>query len=88
MDSIITFEGPGPFHLPVAERVTAVGHSNNGVTMTIYSQLPGRGSALGGGLGNEPVPVSVQMVSRVARELATHLVEAADETDAGQRTAR
>ena len=76
MKSTISFQGPGPFHLPTAQRATAVGHSKNGVTMTIYCQLPAHER-------NEPEPVNVQMVSSVARELATKLLRAANEADAG-----
>lgn len=74
-DSLLTFRGPGPFHLPVVQHATAVGNINNGVTMILYAVLPGRGP--------EPESVAAQMVSSTARALAAKLLEAADAADAG-----
>jgi hypothetical protein len=72
MDSIITFEGPGPFHLPTAQRGTAVGHENNGVTLIIKAQLrqDRRLDAL-----------NIQMTAQVARELAASLVRTANQSE-------
>jgi hypothetical protein len=84
-DSHVTFEGPGPFHLPAAQRATATGHRNNGVTMTVYSLLPKRekGVLVYRGLG--PEAVNIQMLSWVARELAAQLVQAAEDSERERR---
>ena len=74
-DSEITFRGPGPFHLPVAQRATAIGRSGDAVTMTVYVILPERGP--------EPEPVSAQMIPKVARELSVQLLQAASEAEEG-----
>ena len=36
-DSEIVFTGPGPFYLPVAQKGSAHGDQNNGVTLTIHA---------------------------------------------------
>jgi hypothetical protein len=72
----ITLLGPGPFLLPVAQRATATGHTNNGVTMTVYAQVAKDAQAAAAGQ-TELVPISIQMVSRIARELAGDLLYAA-----------
>ncbi len=69
-ESTITFQGPGPFHLPIAQRATAHGNTDNGVTIALSAILPERE------LGLESV--SVQMLSTTARELAAALLKAAD----------
>jgi hypothetical protein len=79
-ESRVRFEGPGPFSLPVAQRATATGHPNNGVTMTVYSlvQVEPRQVA---GHDTEVVPISIQMTSDVARELAMKLLAEAEKGD-------
>lgn len=81
MDSFVTFEGPGPFHLPTAQRATATGHQNNGVTITLYCLLSEEQNGVVVARRSEPEAVGVQMISRVARELAVRLLQAADEAD-------
>jgi hypothetical protein len=63
----ITFHGSGPFHLNLAQDATAraVGHENNGVTITFRSILDG--------CGPEPKPVSVQLTNAVALKLAEEI---------------
>ena len=68
--SELVFRGPGPFHLPAAQRAKAVGIRHNGVSLTFYALLPGRGT--------EPEAVSIQMTDTVAQELALHLIRAAE----------
>jgi hypothetical protein len=77
MDSLIIFEGPSPFHLPPAQRATAVGNPNDGITMTLYCQLPRRVTDAAVDHGTEPEPISVQMTGHIARELASRLLRAA-----------
>ena len=79
MKSTVSFRGPGPFHLPTAQRATAIRHSNNGVTITVYAIIEGRGS--------QPEAISAQMVGSVARELAGDLVRALAEGDTGRGNA-
>jgi len=78
MDSRVIFEGPGPFALPTAQQATADGHTSNGVTLTLFCSL---GAAAGASLGREPEPISVQMTSAVALELAGRLAQAAARAD-------
>lgn len=79
-DSGVHFVGPGPFCLPVAQRAIATGHSNNGVTMTVYSlvQVEPRRA---GGPQTVVAPISIQMTSDIARGLAAELLVAADKGD-------
>lgn len=62
--------------MPTAQSAKAYGNTNNGVTLTFYCLLPDRGP--------EPQPVSVQMTSRDARDLATALIRAAFQSDDGK----
>jgi hypothetical protein len=78
-DSHVLFEGPGPFHLPTAQRTGVVGHRNNGVTAIFYCLASIRVRGVEQSRGLEPV--NVQMASKVARELAAQLLRAADESD-------
>jgi hypothetical protein len=78
MESVVTFEGPGPFHLPVAQRATADGHTNNGVTLTPYCKVPAHNAEQAAIRAKVPEPISVQMASSVARELAAALLRAAE----------
>ena len=71
MENDIKFEGPGPFHLPVAQTTAVEANKGNGVTMILNCMLPDR--------GGHPEAVNVQMLSKVARELAAQLNRAADE---------
>ena len=74
MSSVI-FAGSGPFHLPVAQRATATGHSNNGVTLTVYCLvLEDEGDGVT--QRKEPEPINVQMASHIAEELAHRLLDA------------
>ncbi len=82
MNSRIIFEGPGPFDLPTAQRATAIGHTNNGVTLTLYCLVPAHSAAAVAVRSTEPEPVKVQMLSRIARDLAAELLRAADAADA------
>ena len=79
-ESRIYFEGPGPFSLPVAQRATATGHTNNGVTMTVYSQVQVE-PRQAGGPHSEVVPISIQMTTTLARDLAVKLLAGADKAD-------
>ena len=81
MDSIIIFEGPGPFHLPGAQCATVTAPSENAVTLTIYGFLQKRENGVMVARCTEPEAVSVQMVSWLARELAAKLLQAADQAD-------
>jgi hypothetical protein len=74
-DSNVTFRGPGPFHLPTAQRATADGYTNNGVTLIIHCLLPGRGP--------EPEAVNIQMTTDVARETAVRLMQAVKRSETG-----
>jgi len=82
VESNVIFEGPGPFHLPVAQRAIAVGHTNNGVTATVYCLVAKSVGGVEVDRGSEPEPISVQMLSSVARDLAVALMRAADEAEA------
>ena len=73
MGGDVKFEGPGPFHLPVAQSTAAVPHHNNGVTVIFQCALPGRGS--------RPEPVNVQMLTKTARTLAEQLMRAVTENE-------
>ena len=75
MESNVIFEGPGPFHLPVAQHARADGHTNNGVTLTLQCLLPRR--------GGEMEAVNVQMLASVAREAAVRLLQAAEQSETG-----
>ena len=77
MESIVTFEGPGPFHLPTAQRATADGHTNNGVTLTLYALVPAHNAEQAAVRLPGVEPISVQMTSDVARDLAVALMAAA-----------
>ncbi len=68
--SNLTFQGPGPFHLPTVQSAIATGDTDNGVKMTLRAILPER--------GYQPESVSAQMLSRVARQLGMALIQAAD----------
>jgi hypothetical protein len=85
MESSIIFEGPGPFHLPVAQRATADGHTNNGVTLTLYCQVPAHNAEQAAIRSKEPEPICVQMASSVARDLAAALLRAAEAGDVRRR---
>lgn len=82
MDNHVFFDGPGPFHLPPAQRASATGHTNNGVTLTVYCLAAKRVQGMAVNRGSDPEPISVQMVSSVARKLAADLIRAANEADA------
>jgi len=73
---IITFDGPGPFSLPTAQRATASGCGDKAVTITFKMLL----STLEDGVlvrrRPEPEAVSIQMVASVARDLAAALIRA------------
>jgi hypothetical protein len=79
MKSTVSFQGPGPFHLPAVQSATAVDHPVNGVTITFHALIEGRGS--------QQDSISVQMVGSVARELARDLVRALAEGDTGRGNA-
>jgi hypothetical protein len=81
----VTFEGSGPFHLPAAQRATATGHENKGVTMTVYCLLPKREKGVLVYRGMGPEAVSIQMLSWVARELGTQLLRAAKDSERERR---
>ena len=75
-ESAIVFQGSGPFHIPTAQSAIACGNPNNGVTLTFYCLLPD--------MGPTPQPISVQMTSKNARDLATALIRASFESDGGK----
>jgi hypothetical protein len=70
-ESELTVRGPGPFHLPAAQRATASGNKDNGVTMTFWAVLR----------NSPPESVQVQLTSKLARELAVQLLQAADASE-------
>ena len=72
MDSTVRFEGMGPFHLPVAQDASAMGHLNNGVTITFLLDTGGGGKELSG--------VNVQVNADVALRLCSYLLRAIDES--------
>ena len=76
MKSIITFDGPGPFSLPTAQRATATGHGNKGVTITFKMLLSMPQNGVFVQRRPEPEAVSVQMVTSVAQDLAAALMRA------------
>jgi hypothetical protein len=61
----IILQGQGPFHLPIAQRATAIGDKNNGVTMMLWAVFPERGP--------QPESVSAQMLSKTARPSLSRL---------------
>jgi hypothetical protein len=65
-------DGPGPFHLPTAQRATANGHGNNGVTLIVKAQLRH---------DKRLDAINIQMTAQVARELAASLITAANQSD-------
>jgi hypothetical protein len=67
------FQGSGPFHLPAAQRAIASGTRNNGVSLTFYVIPPLHGP--------EPEAVRIQMTGSIAKELALHLIRAAETSD-------
>lgn len=73
-------QGVGPYYLPTAQRASAEGLANNGVRMTAYCLFP---EPPKGGLssGTTLEPVSLQMTTQVARDLATMLLAAAAESE-------
>ena len=75
MDSSISFQGLGPFHLPTAQRTKVAGNPNNGVTAFLYCLLPDRGP--------DPVAVQIQMPVRIAQTLSVQLMQAATKIDSG-----
>ncbi len=79
-DSQIHFQGPGPCYLPVAQRATATGQPNSGVTMTVYA-LVSEQAAAQANPHTEVVPISIHMTSQIARQLAHHLLRAAVDGD-------
>ena len=73
--SKITFEGDGPFHLPVAQQATAQGHLNNGVTITFKALLGERQKTHG------LEAIDVQLVTTEARKLRDALSRAIWESE-------
>jgi hypothetical protein len=71
-ESKVVFQGSGPHHLPLVQRATAHGGSNE-VAMTLYAVVEDQGP--------NPIPIGIQMVAIVARELGMALMVAADEAD-------
>jgi hypothetical protein len=71
--SRVVFQGPGPFHLFVAQSATAHA-SGSSVTVTLKAFLPDRGTDL--------EAASFQVVPSQGRELAISLLRACDEVDA------
>ena len=80
MESKVIFEGPGPFHLPVAQEATATGNSNNGVTLKVYCLVLERESGVQ--QRKEAEPIGIQMASHVAEALAHRLLDAVKESRA------
>lgn len=66
--SLVFFQGPGPFHLPVVQRASARAVTTS-VEVTLYAILDGRGP--------DVEAVSFQIVATRARELASLLLDAA-----------
>jgi len=80
MDSKITFEGDGPFHLPTAQQATATGHLNNGVTITFKALLGDRQRTRGTEV------IEIQLVTEQARVLLDSLRKAIrDSEEDGRR---
>jgi hypothetical protein len=71
----VTFQGLGPFHLPSVLRAIATGNKENGVTLTLFSIIDGKGSS--------PRPIEAQMPSQTAREVSAALLLAAEQAEAG-----
>ena len=71
-ESKVVFQGPGPHHLPIAQSATAHGGASE-VAMTLYAVVEGQGP--------RPIPIGIQMVASVARELGMALMVAAGEAD-------
>ena len=72
MDSKVRFEGIGPFHLPAAQDVPAMGHLNVGVTLTFLLDT--------GGGGTETSAVNVKVDADLALRLCSYLLRAIDES--------
>jgi hypothetical protein len=70
--SHVVFQGPGPFHLFVAQSAIAAALGNS-VTITLRATLPGRGPDL--------ESASFQIITREARELAISILAACDQND-------
>jgi hypothetical protein len=70
--SSVQFQGPGPFDLPIAQRATATGSANNGVTVTFRILLDE---------GRTPNSISIQMTSDTARSLSAALMLEANKAD-------
>jgi hypothetical protein len=83
--SIIIFDGPGPFSLPTAQRATATGHGNKGVTITFKMLLSMPENGVFVQRRPEPEAVSVQMVTAVAQDLAAALMRATTQSQGGRR---
>jgi len=71
-ESPIFFHGPGPDQLPIAQGATATGHTNTGVTMTVYA-LVSSADAPAADPQTRVAPMSVHMTSQLARE-ADHIL--------------
>jgi hypothetical protein len=72
-DSGITFQGPGPFALPVVQSASATALGEN-VEMTLRVSVDGRIEL-----------VYTQMIERVASELATQLIAASTQARANSK---
>jgi hypothetical protein len=66
VDSSVDFRGPGPFELPVAQRAIAR-RLDETVLVTLFAVV---------GDDPNPRPIRIQMVPRVANELAQNIIEA------------
>ena len=81
MRSTVTFDGPGPFDLPTAEKAMVTSYGNNGVTVTFMSQLTELKDGVLVHRRPEPEAVSIQMLASVARDLAEALMRAAEHAE-------
>jgi hypothetical protein len=68
-DSRIDFVGPGPFHLPVAQRATAIS-IGSAVEARLYALIQ---------IDNDSImrPIVIHMTAPVARSFAAQLLDAA-----------
>lgn len=81
MDSVIIFEGPGPFQLPSVQWATVTEPSENAVTLTIYGFLQKRENGKMVLRSTDPEAINVQLVCWRARELAAKLLQAAEQAE-------
>jgi hypothetical protein len=77
MDTKVAFEGRGPYRLPDAQRVSASGSLNEGITITFLADVHGSGNELAG--------INVRIPAEEALLLCRELLRAIDDA-LGQNT--